>query len=83
VDLLKRLGDAVIEGNIQGIEKRMMACIIGAEMRPGRGAWCVKYLKAYRENKIEVWLSKSVGAFSNEQSNKEGDIGRQDQFLHR
>lgn len=39
---------------VNPLDKRMMACIIGAEMLLGRDAYCVKYLKAYRDKKIEV-----------------------------
>jgi cobalamin-dependent methionine synthase I len=39
---------------VNPLDKRMMACIIGAEMLLGRDAYCVKYLKGYREKKFEI-----------------------------
>jgi hypothetical protein len=39
---------------VNPLDKRMMVCIIGAGMLLGRDAYCVKYLKGYREKKFEV-----------------------------
>ena len=38
---------------INPLDKKMMACIIGAETLAGKDDFCMKYLTAYREKKLE------------------------------